>query len=356
MSPLDWGVRNFLKLSMLERWGVIPAAGDRHLAEFLPSILTEASGWGAAWGVHLTPMSDREKRPGRLHRPGRCPAVGSRAAARLALGRDDGDGGRLAHHRHAPRAAREHPQRRPVPRPAHSTPWSSRCAWSTATACGAATRPGCRRRWPSCCAARWPPRSSPSRPPSPATATSSGRPSPSIRWPAGATCATRRHGRRAAGRHRPLAPPPQPSLSTRPGRLTHPTRRDPHASRIHRPGSHGAAHDPQPAGRRPHGHRGVPRTRPHRRRRGPGGDRRRRPGRGGRGQRGHLPVRPQLPRGGRGDRRHDRVARTRPGGDRLLHHRSRGRTRPARPGGRHRRRLPRRPAVGRHGRRRQRAR
>ncbi len=60
MSPLDWGVRNFLKLSMLERWGVIPAAGDRHLAEFLPSILTEASDWGAAWGVALTPMSDRE--------------------------------------------------------------------------------------------------------------------------------------------------------------------------------------------------------------------------------------------------------------------------------------------------------
>ena len=61
MSRLDWGVRNYLKLSMLQRWGVIPAAGDRHLAEFLPSILTEASGWGAAWGVSLTPMSDREQ-------------------------------------------------------------------------------------------------------------------------------------------------------------------------------------------------------------------------------------------------------------------------------------------------------
>ncbi len=61
MTPLDWGVRNFLKLSMWQRWGVIPAAGDRHLAEFLPSILTEASGWGAAWGVALTPMSARER-------------------------------------------------------------------------------------------------------------------------------------------------------------------------------------------------------------------------------------------------------------------------------------------------------
>jgi alpha-galactosidase len=60
MSRLDFGVRNFLKLSLLERWGVLPAAGDRHLAEFLPSILTEASDWGAAWGVHLTPMAARE--------------------------------------------------------------------------------------------------------------------------------------------------------------------------------------------------------------------------------------------------------------------------------------------------------
>jgi alpha-galactosidase len=61
MSRLDFGVRNFLKLSMFERWGVIPAAGDRHLAEFVPWILTEDTDWGASWGVHLTPMSKREE-------------------------------------------------------------------------------------------------------------------------------------------------------------------------------------------------------------------------------------------------------------------------------------------------------
>jgi alpha-galactosidase/6-phospho-beta-glucosidase family protein len=60
MSRLDWGVRNFLKVSMWQRWGVMPAAGDRHLAEFVPGILTPESDWGAAWGVKLTPMSDRE--------------------------------------------------------------------------------------------------------------------------------------------------------------------------------------------------------------------------------------------------------------------------------------------------------
>ena len=36
-----------------------PAAGDRHLAEFLPSVLTERSGWGAAWGIELTPIARR---------------------------------------------------------------------------------------------------------------------------------------------------------------------------------------------------------------------------------------------------------------------------------------------------------
>jgi hypothetical protein len=35
----------------------VPAGGDRHLAEFLPSILTESSGWGKAWGIELTPIS-----------------------------------------------------------------------------------------------------------------------------------------------------------------------------------------------------------------------------------------------------------------------------------------------------------
>jgi alpha-galactosidase len=61
MSKTDWGVRNYLKLSLLDRWGAIPAAGDRHLAEFMPNILTADSGWGADWGVHLTTIAEREK-------------------------------------------------------------------------------------------------------------------------------------------------------------------------------------------------------------------------------------------------------------------------------------------------------
>jgi alpha-galactosidase len=53
--------QNRLKLALWEQWGALPAAGDRHLAEFLPGFLTEESGWGDAWGVHLTTIADRER-------------------------------------------------------------------------------------------------------------------------------------------------------------------------------------------------------------------------------------------------------------------------------------------------------
>jgi len=60
-SPLDFARRHVLSLTLLDRWGALPAAGDRHLAEFLPSVLTERSGWGADWGIELTPISLREQ-------------------------------------------------------------------------------------------------------------------------------------------------------------------------------------------------------------------------------------------------------------------------------------------------------
>jgi alpha-galactosidase len=49
-----------LKLDLLERFGALPGAGDRHVAEFFPWVLTEASTWGKAWGVYLTSIADRE--------------------------------------------------------------------------------------------------------------------------------------------------------------------------------------------------------------------------------------------------------------------------------------------------------
>ena len=46
---------NRVKLELFARFGVLAAAGDRHLAEFFPGFLTEESGWGHAVGsaAHL---------------------------------------------------------------------------------------------------------------------------------------------------------------------------------------------------------------------------------------------------------------------------------------------------------------
>ena len=60
-SRLDFARRHVLSLTLLDRYGALPAAGDRHLAEFLPSVLTADSGWGKAWGIDLTPISEREQ-------------------------------------------------------------------------------------------------------------------------------------------------------------------------------------------------------------------------------------------------------------------------------------------------------
>lgn len=51
---------NRVKLALFDRFGVLPAAGDRHLVEFFPGFLTEESGWGKRWGVGLTTIADRE--------------------------------------------------------------------------------------------------------------------------------------------------------------------------------------------------------------------------------------------------------------------------------------------------------
>jgi len=50
-----------VKLELFRRFGVLPAAGDRHLVEFFAGFLTEESGWGERWGVRLTTIEDRER-------------------------------------------------------------------------------------------------------------------------------------------------------------------------------------------------------------------------------------------------------------------------------------------------------
>jgi alpha-galactosidase len=60
-SKLDFAQRHLLKLILLERWGTFPAAGDRHIAEFVAFALTPESDWGAAYNIELSPISRREK-------------------------------------------------------------------------------------------------------------------------------------------------------------------------------------------------------------------------------------------------------------------------------------------------------
>ncbi len=48
-----------VKLELFRRFGVLPAAGDRHLVEFFPNFLTESSQWGERWGVKLTTIDGR---------------------------------------------------------------------------------------------------------------------------------------------------------------------------------------------------------------------------------------------------------------------------------------------------------
>jgi alpha-galactosidase len=60
-SRADFGQRHALKLTILDRYGALPGAGDRHVAEFIPSALTEGSQWGKTWGIELTPMARREE-------------------------------------------------------------------------------------------------------------------------------------------------------------------------------------------------------------------------------------------------------------------------------------------------------
>jgi alpha-galactosidase/6-phospho-beta-glucosidase family protein len=59
-SRRDFAERHLLALTFLDRFGGLPAAGDRHLAEFVPWVLTTESGWGADWGIELTPIASRQ--------------------------------------------------------------------------------------------------------------------------------------------------------------------------------------------------------------------------------------------------------------------------------------------------------
>lgn len=51
--------RALVKSTLFQIYGALPAAGDRHLAEFFPYFLTEQAGWGKRYGVELTSVEER---------------------------------------------------------------------------------------------------------------------------------------------------------------------------------------------------------------------------------------------------------------------------------------------------------
>jgi alpha-galactosidase/6-phospho-beta-glucosidase family protein len=51
--------RGLVKSRLLQLYGALPVAGDRHVAEFFPFFLTEAAGRGKAWGIDRTPIVER---------------------------------------------------------------------------------------------------------------------------------------------------------------------------------------------------------------------------------------------------------------------------------------------------------
>jgi len=53
---------NQVKFALLEAFGALPAAGDRHIVEFFPYFCTEEMQRGAAMGVKLTTIEDRRDR------------------------------------------------------------------------------------------------------------------------------------------------------------------------------------------------------------------------------------------------------------------------------------------------------
>jgi alpha-galactosidase len=48
-----------VKATLYQLYGALPAAGDRHIAEFFPHFINESTNWGADYGIRLTSVEDR---------------------------------------------------------------------------------------------------------------------------------------------------------------------------------------------------------------------------------------------------------------------------------------------------------
>jgi alpha-galactosidase/6-phospho-beta-glucosidase family protein len=48
-----------VKSTLFQLYGALPAAGDRHIAEFFPHFINESTNWGRDYGLILTSVDDR---------------------------------------------------------------------------------------------------------------------------------------------------------------------------------------------------------------------------------------------------------------------------------------------------------
>jgi len=49
-----------VKSKLFQLYGALPAAGDRHIAEFFPHFINESTNWGAEYDIRLTSIGDRQ--------------------------------------------------------------------------------------------------------------------------------------------------------------------------------------------------------------------------------------------------------------------------------------------------------
>ena len=49
-----------IKSTLFKAYGALPAAGDRHVAEFFPHFINESTNWGADYDIRLTSVEDRQ--------------------------------------------------------------------------------------------------------------------------------------------------------------------------------------------------------------------------------------------------------------------------------------------------------
>jgi len=49
-----------IKSTLFQLYGALPAAGDRHIAEFFPHFINESTNWGAEYDIRLTSIEDRQ--------------------------------------------------------------------------------------------------------------------------------------------------------------------------------------------------------------------------------------------------------------------------------------------------------